>query len=323
MAAMDTGGNGGAAEPVSELVGASALPPPRLEGAPGSGTPHLPPTTAKAPVPLGAPRTSGEASSGWYRTDQQRHKSVYRRANPWYRRVTRGVIGLAIVIVVAGGLYYGAQALQDYLGRDQLPKPGEQAASFASTSFLVSSSPPAPELDGTITLDTASSAFEFAGSAGGPQSGIDIVSPDGMTIYVRPEGGEWRTADAGDPDVAAVTAAIPYLLGISDADDVLEDRLRKEGYVTLVDETTEGADPDDLQRYDMTLDTLDYAAAYPLQWDAYRQEVVPAMAEGAEVPLTMWIDEDDVVVRLRDGQWTWERLAYSDDPFTALDPAAP
>ncbi len=320
---MDTGGAGSDPQLEPRLVGVSAFPPPRLEHSPAPPDPLLPAAPPKPPVPLGTPRvsTGGGAGTTWYRSDQQRYRSVHRRANPWYRRLARGVVGLALLAILAGALYFGAQELQDYLGRDQLPAPGQDAAAFSSTSFLVRSSAPAPELDGTFTIDTDSSAFEFVGSADGPQAGLQVVSPDGSRLYTRTDLGEWRSADAGDPRVAAVSGALPYLLGVRDADDVLENRLRKEGLVTLDDQIGEGTGADRLQRYEMSLDTVDYATAYPLQWDAYRSGVVPAMTEGDAVPLTMWIDDDHVVVRLRDANWTWERLAYSDVPFEPLDPA--
>ena len=113
---------------------------------------------------------------------------------------------------------------------------------------------------------------------------------------------------------------MPYLLGVDDADDVLENRLRK-GYVDLVDETTEGVDPDDRERYEMALNTDDYSADYPLQWQDFDRSVIPAIDEGDAVPVTMWIDDDHVVVRLRDEtHWAWERLTYSDERFAADRP---
>ena len=111
----------------------------------------------------------------------------------------------------------------------------------------MTSSSPAPELVGTITFDTASHAFEFVGGGSAtdprPQSGLEVVSPDGTRVYVRENGGGWREPAEGDDDVAAIMRAVPYLLGVDDADDILENRLRK-GYVDLVDEATEGVDPD-------------------------------------------------------------------------------
>jgi hypothetical protein len=281
----------------------------------------LPPSEAKRPVPLvghGPPA----ASTAWYRSDQQRFSSVYRRANPWYRRVARGVIGLALLVVVGAGLYLGAQAVQDYIDRDQLPAPGSDAVEFQSTSFLVTSSAPAPAVAGTYTIDMPTGAFEFVGEQAGPQAGIEVVSPDGSQTYVRRDGGAWQVAASEDPSVGPVIGVVPYLAGIADADDVLDTDIRK-GYVTLVDQTTEGVSPDARERYEMTIDSNEFSFDHPLQWVAFQDEVVPGAGEAADLPLTMWIDDNDVVVRLRDEQtnWEWERLAYSDDRFETVDPS--
>ena len=268
-------------------------------------------------------------ASTWYRTDQQRYKSVYRRANPWYRRLARAVVGLVMIAVLAGFLYFGAQRVQDYVNRDKLPKPGQDAPQFASTSFLVTSTAPAPELDGTITFDTASRAFEFVGTSTPapdgsvrPQSGLEVVSPDGTRVYTRQDGGGWRVPADGDEDVAAIMRSVPYLLGVNDADDILEKQLRKH-FIELTDEATEGAKPDARERYEMTVDTRDYSADYPLQWGDFQERVIPGIAESSAVPVTMWTDDEHVVVRLRDDEthWAWERLTYTDVPFEAVDPA--
>lgn len=284
--------------------------------------PVLPPAEARPPVPM-AHRSPVVGSQAWYRSDQQRYRSVYRRANPWYRRLARGVIGLSLLAAIGAGLYFGAGVVQDYLDRDRLPPLGREAAAFRSTTFLVTSAAPAPEVDGTITIDTESRAFEFIGRAQGPQAGLQIVSPDGARTFVRASGGEWRAADGSDPDVVAVTTAIPYLLSFDDADALLENQLRK-GYVDLVDQTTEGADADARERYELELDTRGYSVSNPLQWQQLQETVVPGIAEASAVPVTMWIDADDVVVRFRDEQahWAWERLAYSPAAFAPADPTA-
>src|SRR5918994_2387502 len=310
--------------PDPNLVAASVMPP--SESHTRSSDPLLPNAEARQPAPMTA-HTPVVGPSTWYRTDQQRYKSVYRRANPWYRRLGRAVVGLAIIAVLAGLLYVGAEAVQDYLDREQLPKPGEDAPEFASTSFLVASSSPAPELAGTIAFDTASRAFEFVGAVdvdgvAGPQSGLRVVSPDGSRVYVSEDLGVWREPAENDDDVAAIMRAVPYLLGVADADDVLESQMRK-NYVDLIDEATEGVDPDARERYEMAIDADDYSADYPLQWDDFEERVIPGVAPSDAVPLTMWIDDEHVVVRLRDDQthWAWERLTYSDERFVAIDPA--
>jgi hypothetical protein len=285
-----------------------------------TSAPTLPNAEARPPVPM-VSHAPVVGASTWYRTDQQRYKSVYRRANPWYRRVGRAVVGVTAIVVLAGLLYFGAQQVQDYLNRDKLPKPGQEAPQFASTSFLVSSTSPAPNLVGTITVDTASRAYEFVGGVNGPQSGLEVVSPDGTRVYVRQGDGGWRQPVDGDDNVAAITRALPYLLAVNDADDVLESKLRKH-YVDLIDETTEGVAPDALERYEMAIDTNDYSSDNPLQWQEFAEKVVPGAVQGDAVPVTMWIDDDHVVVRLRDDEtnWAWERLTYNDQPFAPIDP---
>ena len=89
----------------------------------------------------------------WYRSDEDRAKSVYRRANPWYRRLARGIIGLGFLSAAAVGLYFGARAVQDYLERDRLPASGADVPDIRATSFLISSTAPAPSVDGTLTID--------------------------------------------------------------------------------------------------------------------------------------------------------------------------
>ena len=309
--------------PNPHLVAVSSAPPADEHWANTmSSAPTLPHAEARPPVPM-ASHTPVVGASTWYRTDQQRYKSVYRRANPWYRRVGRAVVGLTLIALLAGLLYFGAQQVQDYMDRDKLPKPGQDAPQFASTSFLVTSSSPAPELNGTITVDTASHAFEFVGSGStdDAQSGLEIVSPDGTRVYVRQGDGIWHEAADGDDNVAAIMTSMPYLLGVNDADDILENKLRK-NYIDLIDETTEGVAPDARERYEMAIDTDNYSSDYPLQWQDFEDRVIPGAVQGDAVPVTMWIDGDHVVVGLQDDEthWAWERLAYSDERFTPIDP---
>jgi len=307
--------------PDPNLVAVSAAPPADEHSSHTMpSAPMLPNVEARAPVPM-ASHAPVVGASTWYRTDQQRYKSVYRRANPWYRRLGRAVVGLMVIAVLAGLLYFGAQQVQDYLNRDKLPTPGEEAPEFASTSFLVTSSAPAPELAGTITVDTASGAYQFVGQANGPQDGLEAVSPDGTRVYVRQDGGTWREPAERDDDIAAIAQVLPYLLGVNDPDDVLENKLRK-NYIDLIDETTEGVDPDARERYEMAIDTDNYSSDYPLQWQDYEDRVVPRAVMGGAVPVTMWVDDDHVVVRLRDDEthWAWERLTYSNEGFKPIDP---
>ena len=50
-------------------------------------------------------------------------------------------------------------------------------------------------------------------------------------------------ASSADPDVRGVVTAIPFLIGVDDADDVLVNKLR-DGYIDLLDVTTEGVGPE-------------------------------------------------------------------------------
>ena len=78
----------------------------------------------------------------------------------------------------------------------------------------------------------------------------------------------------GDEDVAAVMRSCRICFGVNDADDILEKQLRKH-FIELTDEATEGAKPNARERYEMTVDTRDYSADYPLQWGDFQERVDP------------------------------------------------
>src|SRR5690606_14926609 len=258
----------------------------------------------------------------WYRSDEERAKSVYRRANPWYRRLARGVVGLAFLGVAAVGAYAGARAIQNYLERDQLPAQGAEIPDIRATSFVVLAAAPAPAVDGTLTLDATTRAFEFVGRATGPQSGLQVVSPDGTTVYVRRGAAPWRAATDGEGDATAVRTAVAYLADDDSADDILTNRLRR-GFVELLTEVGEGTGDDRLTRYEMAVDTERFARDFPLQWQEYRSDAVPGAEPIADGRVTIWLDGDDVLMRVEDQQsnWSWERLTYSEQPFQPVDPA--
>ncbi len=304
--------------------GARAPADPSLPPGPTTPSPLLPSAPPRQPPPMG----SGEylpspTASTWYRTDQQRYRSVYRRANPWYRRLARGFVGLALLAVVGAGVFVGITALNDYLERDKLPGPAADPVAFRSTAFLVSSSAPAPEIDGTLTIDTTTQAFQFVGGVAGPQANTEVVSPDGTRVYVRVGGGPWRQAQPGDAVVADLGLVIPHLLAVVDSDDVLLTNLRNGGYIDLVEKSELGPDDNAIDRYEMLLDTAEFATDYPLQWADFRDSVVPSMIEGPAVPLTMSIDSSDGVVGIDDDEthWSWQRLNYAGTSFTPLDPS--
>lgn len=297
------------------------------DAAAGSGAmdtgPILPPSSPRAPSPMIDPSTrSRPGATTWYRTDEDRARSVYRRANPWYRRLARGVIGLAFLAVAMGGAYAGARAIQDYLDRDRLPGQGAEVPEIRETSFLVTSAAPAPAVDGTLTLDASTGAFDFVGRASGPQSGLHVLSPDGSTVYVRRGSAPWRAASGADADAVAVRTAVDYLADDDSADAILTNRLRR-GFVELVDRVVEGAGADRLTRYELRLATDRFAREFPLQWQQFQQAAVPGATPAVAAPMTIWLDADEVLVRVSDPttNWAWERLAYSADPFVVDDPA--
>ena len=262
------------------------------------------------------------APPAWYRSDEDRARSVYRRANPWHRRVARGLIGLAFLAVAAVGAYAAARAIQHYLERDRLPAAGADVPDIRATSFLLASSAPAPTVDGTLTIDAGTLAFEFVGRATGPQSGLQVLSPDGATVYVRQGAAPWRAATAGDATAAAVRTAVQYLADDDSADDVLTSHLRR-GFVDLLAEVEEGRGEHGLTRYEMELDTAAFARDFPLQWRSYQDDSVPGAVADAAVPVTIWLDAEGVLMRVHDrgANWVWERLTYSDQPFRPVDPA--
>jgi hypothetical protein len=286
------------------------------------GSPTLPPTRKRADHEFDRAAevtVKGVPTAPVYRTEQQRAKSVYRRANPWYRRLARGVIGLAFLAAGATALWFGAQELQDYLNRDKLPAAGADIPAYRTTSFQIASSTPSPVLDGELTIDVNSRAFVYSSRPGQPS--VRIVSPDGSRVLVE-DGGTWRAAGPGDTAVTEIAAAIPYLVGVDTADDILINRMRN-GYVELVEQETEGVDETALERYTISIDVDRYNVDQPLQWQSFQQEVVPGVGTTGVVELTFWLDTDNVLVRLVNPStgWSWERVSRSTEGLT-LPPEA-
>ncbi len=282
------------------------------------GDPLAPPGAPGVPAGTGGRLGAQDAPAprvAAYRSEHRRARSVYRRANPWYRRLARGVVAVCFLAAGGAALYFGARELQDYLDRDRLPAAGVEIPAISSTTFQIAATAPAPALDGTLEIDVDTGAFRFVGSSGGAQAGAQAVSIDGTRVLLQ-NGGGWTEAAADDPLAAALSQAIPFLVGVDSADDVLVNRMRN-GYVELIDKTTEGVGDLARERYEMQFDYADYAIDQPLQWQAFQQKVVPGITELADASLTIWLDTDGVLVRMRDPQtnWTWERLSYADAGF--------
>jgi len=260
--------------------------------------------------------TTTHRGATWYRSDHARNKSVRRRANPWYRRLGRNAVGLSVLGVIGVGLYFGARATQDYLDRDRLPAPGAEVPDIRETSIQIRSSSPAPEVDGTLTLDATTGAFQFVGRSGGPQSGIEVVSPDGSTVYISESSGAWQLSDSDNTIGKSLRQAVGFVRNDKNADAILTNRLRR-GYVELAVQTTEGEGDNELTRYEIELDTLGFSDAYPLQWRQFQSDAIPGVQTTRTLPVVIWIDKDGVLVRVRSDQtnWSWDRLTYSSLPF--------
>lgn len=298
----------------------SAIPPPPLIPTLPTNRQHGSPDDNSTAAP-GVPSTQTRRTQRAYRSEEARAKSVYRRANPWWRRILRGLIGVGLLAGAGVLVYFGVGIVQDFLGRDRLPTAGADVPDISSASFQVTAGSPSPTIDGTLSIDLSTSAFEFVGRPTGLQEGLQVVSPDGSNTYVRTTGSDWRTATPSDAIVGALQGAIPFLRAVDGPDAVLENRLRQ-GSVELVDQVNEGVGDDKLRRYELELDTDNYGAKWPLQWNEYQSAVIPALGVASVVPITMTLDEDNVVVRLDAPQsnWAWERLTYSAIGISIVDP---
>lgn len=277
-----------------------------------------PPATATEPV-----RTSPRATPTGvvYRSTDERNRSVYRRANPWYRRLARGVIATTLIGALGIGIYLGARELRDYLDRDRLPAAGSEVPAIRSTSILVTSTAPTLQLQGTLTFDVDTGAFEFVGTPATPDAGVRLTSPDGATVY-REDGDGWQQLPPEDVRAASVRAAVRVLDDDETADAILVNRLRR-GYVDLVRQVEEGTGDAELTRYDIALGLTQFSDAFPVQWNEFRAEAIPGVAESRRHVVSIWLDTDDVLVRVDDPEtgWSWQRLSYGPSAFEAFEPA--
>lgn len=327
MVAMQVGTDG-STEPVQPPAppdSSRLLDPPTDTVEAGSGTVQLilPHADAKAPpeatVGAAAPTRGAET---WYRTDQDRYKSVRRRANPWYRRLARAIIGSAFLAAAAVGLYFAAGVVQDYFDRDRLPAAGVEIPPIRSTSFEIRSTAPAPIIDGTLTMDTSTRAFEFVGRGAGAQAGVQILSPDGSTMLIRRGTGEFAPPGPADQVAGDVQRAVSYLIDDDTADAILTNRLRR-GYVSLDDRTDVGSGAGRLTRYETRIDTASYADDFPLQAQEFRDGAIPGVEDVRALRVLLTLDADGVLMGVEadlrpteiDPNWSWQRLAYSDQPF--------
>lgn len=277
--------------------------------------------TATTPPPTDS-AAAGAGREVPYRTDRDRRRSVNRLANPWYRRLARGLIGMAFLAAGAFALYFGAQFVRDFLDRDQLPEEAAEVPTVRSTTIEIRSTTPAPVLDGTLVLDTVTGSFEFVGRGTGSQAGMQVVSPDGVTTYVRRDATAWQEAPAGDRLAADVLLAVEYLRDDDSADDILTRPLRR-NYVDLIERTEIGEGDDVVYEYEMRFDTAAFQENFPLEYADFEDRAIPGVAQVRGLLITITVDGDQVLVRVDDANtnWSWQRLSYSDQAFVPIDPS--
>ena len=257
-----------------------------------------------------------------YRTDRDRNRSVHRLANPWYRRLARIVIGMAFLAAAALAVYAGAQFVRDLLDQDELPEEEAEVPAMRTTTIEIRSTAPAPVLDGTLTLDTVTGSFEFVGRGSGSQAGVQVVSPDGTTTYVRRDAGAWQPAGAGDQLAADVLVAVDYLSDDSSADAILTQELRSD-YVDLIERTEIGEGDDQVVRYELRIDTTAFQQNSPFEYQSFEEEAIPGVTAVRGLLVTITVDGDNVLVQVDDTgtNWSWQRLSYSDDAFVPINPS--
>ena len=284
----------------------------------------LAPTTTPTPPPDASPaEITQDRVRRLERANHDRNQRLYRMANPWWRQLARALIALSLVTLAGVAVFIGVRAGQDYLGRDRLPEPGLSTPPYRSTTLIVQSRPPSRQIDGTLTLDIATQAYRFLGNPNGPQAGTEIISPTAGGVFVQRNGAGWRPATAEDTEVAVLARLIPFVIAVDQVDDVLPVDLRK-GYVDLDARVEEGVGSTALTRYDLRLDTAGYSLNHPIAWQQYRSNVVPDMLESPAIKLAFWLDQKNMLVRLRDAAsgWSWQRLSYTTAEFQPDRPIA-
>jgi len=288
---------------------------PDLPSSQPSRTEPPPSATIAEPTPV-AP--AGDAT---YRSHQDRHRSVRRLANPWYRRLGRGLVAMAFLAAAAVGLYFGAQVVRDVLDRDQLPEEGAEVPTYRSTTIEIRSTPPAPNLDGTITIDTITGSFDFVGRGTGNQEGVQVVSPDGTTLYVRRDGGPWQASPEGDQVATDVVRAVNYLRDDDSIDDVLTPIVRRD-HTELVERIEVGEGDDQVVRYQVRLDTAAFEQNSPIEYEDYTEEAIPEVASVRGLAVTITLDAEGALVEVDDDRsWRWQRVTYSDQAFVPINPS--
>jgi hypothetical protein len=322
LAALSASWHGG--PPADAVEGADSADP-TVDLGDDPDDPRLPAGSVATPSPLDSPSTHTYATpaASVYRSPDDRNRSVYRRANPWYRRLSRGTIALAILGGLGVAVYFGAREAQDYLDRDRLPSPGADTPDIVQSTFVVRSTVGEAPLQGTLTVDFDSGAYEFVGTPGSPNAADNLTSPDGEQVFAQTGSDSWQPVDPAAPVIASIDRVIALLSNDADADAILTNRLRRR-YVDLVREIDEGEGDDLRTRYDLELQFAAFADDFPLQWQDFRRDAIPVNAEDSGHPVTIWVDPENVLVGVDDAPtgWAWERVDYSPSSFAAFQPTA-
>lgn len=301
---------------------ATQTPPTADATPPVAHDPALPEQGSNRRPTVVPPTRNARGTTARYRSDDARRRSVHRRANPWHRQLVRLVIGAVIAAIVGGGLYLGAREFEEWWNRDRLPALGIETPDIRTANFVINSESPAPDLDGRLTIDTTTGAFEFVGRDGGSDDGWHAISPDGRRIVLRQGTDAWREATDTDSIADEIRIVTSYLRKSDGVDTLLPGRSRR--HVELVQQTTDVTTSGEWTRYDLLIDTEAFSRENVIEWTEFRRDAVPGAAELAALPMTIWIDDDGVLVRLVDDTsgWRWERLAYLSEPFAPDDPTA-
>ncbi|MFZ9042744.1 MAG: hypothetical protein ACO225_13810 [Ilumatobacteraceae bacterium] len=262
------------------------------------------------------------------RSNEERIKRIKRKADPWHRRVARWAILIGVVGAVVAGVVVGVRAVIDAQNRIDLPVAGPATAVIRSTTVdltlvrTVGATVATTAVDGTVTVDPTSRAFEFVGRAGGPQDGVEVAGRLGIVSLVRSSetGTAWQPAPTGGPVATTVSEVVDAVHAVADAltvDEILTSEVRQR-YVTLVAAENVEDDPiGPITAYELTIDTARLADEFPLRWQVFTTRAIPGAGEVSPLPVTVEITDEQVLtaVDAPDIGWSWRRLAWSADPF--------
>jgi hypothetical protein len=142
-----------------------------------------------------------------------------------------------------------------------------------------------------------------------------------VQVFAQTGSNSWQPVDPAAPVIASIDRVIGLVSNDGNADAILTNRLRR-GYVDLIREIDEGEGDDLRTRYDLELQLAAFADDFPLQWQDFRRDAVPGIAEDPRHPMTIWVDPENVLVGVDDAGtgWAWERVDYSPSSFAAFQP---